>query len=216
MDLWRQIDVVDAEEIPPITMVGIGGIGSFTVMALGKMGAQKITVYDPDKLEEHNCPNQLYKVHQCASQWPKVEALKVLIRDFTGVDIKCMQERFPGVLSPDGIVISGVDSMAARKEIWKAVKGRPEVPLYIEARMGAEVARIHSINPCDEEAIKWYEGTLYSDEEAVEAPCTARAIAYTGFMIGALIANQVKKATMKEELCKEVILDMVTLTLMTQ
>jgi len=114
-----------------------------------------------------------------------------------------------------GVLVSGVDSMAARKEIWDQIKMKPAVQLYIDARMGAEVARIHSINPCDPDHIKWYEETLYDDKDAVEEPCTARAIIYNGFMIAAFIAGQVKKFAKHEDLPKEIIFDMKTLILMT-
>lgn len=210
--MWRQEDILPAATIPPLTMIGVGGIGSFTVMALAKMGAQDITVYDPDTVEEHNIPNQLYMKAHTGSL--KVDALREMVDDFSGMLIETKPMRFGAQVR--GVVLSGVDSMKDRKEIWGAVKMKAAVPLYIEARMGAEVARIHSVNPCDPSECEWYEGTLYDDEEALEAPCTARAIAYTGFMIAALIANQVKKHAMRQVLAKEVIMDMVTLSMMTQ
>ena len=57
--------------------------------------------------------------------------------------------------------------------------------------------------------------TLYDDADAVEAPCTARAIIYNGFAIAALIASQVKKWSKTEELKREIIFDLKTLALIT-
>jgi hypothetical protein len=209
----RQQGIVLPEELPAVTVVGAGGIGSFTVLALAKMGVTTITVYDPDTVEEHNIPNQLYRQAHLTS--PKVNALHVEVKAFTDVVIEKKPKLYEGE-GVSGVLISAVDSMASRKEIWSKVKYRPAVPLYIEARMGAEVSRIHTLNPCDPEAIEWYEGTLYSDEEALPDPCTARAIIYNGFAIAALIANQVKKFSKREQLMKEIIFDLKTLTLMTQ
>jgi hypothetical protein len=212
MDFWRQIDIVSPEDLSqlPVTIIGAGGIGSPTALALAKMGVENITVYDDDRVELHNLPNQLYRFGDLGKT--KVEGLSSICRDFAGVELKKVPERLNGhALS--GIVVSGVDTMKARKEMWERIRWNPSIPLYIEARMGAEVCRIHSIKPTDPSLVKWYESTLYSDEEAVQAPCTARAIIYCSFMIGALVANQVKKFAKAEMILKEIIFDLATLTL---
>ena len=57
----RQLDIADPSRFKdkPITVVGAGGIGAATVVALAKTGFENITVYDFDKIEDHNFPNQL-------------------------------------------------------------------------------------------------------------------------------------------------------------
>jgi len=213
MDFWRQLDVVSPEDLASlqVTVVGAGGIGSPTTLALAKMGVEHLTVFDPDTVELHNLPNQLYRFGDLGKA--KVEGLADICRDFAGVAVETKPERFDGQHSLSGVVVSGVDTMAARKEIWQRVRYNPTVQIYIEARMGAEVARIHSVKPCDPSEVRWYETTLYSDEEASEAPCTARAVIYNVFMIAALVANQVKKFARAESLAREVIFDLKTLTL---
>lgn len=214
MDFWRQMSIVSQEELAKnqVTIIGAGGIGSPTAMALAKMGLEKMRVYDHDSVEPHNLPNQLYR--QSDLNKKKVEALAEICLDYAGVEIDKQIEMYKNQ-ALSGIVVSGVDSMAARKEIWENIKFNPAIPLYIEARMGAEVARIHSINPCDPDKIIWYETTLYSDNEAAEQPCTERAIIYNVFMIASFIANQIKKYTKGEKLYKEIIFDLKTLTLLT-
>lgn len=216
MDFWRQLDVVSPSDLADlkVTIIGVGGIGSSTTLALVKMGVQNIIVYDDDKVELHNLPSQLYRFSDLGKT--KVEALKEICQDYAGVVIEAKPERFNGQQTLSGIVISGVDSMASRKEIWKKVKYNPSIQLYIEARMGAEVARIYTVRPCDPWEVNWYEMSLYSDEEALEAPCTARAVVYCSFMIAALIANQIKKFARREEVNNEIIFDLVTLTLLTE
>jgi hypothetical protein len=213
MDYWRQLDLVTPAELKlPITLVGAGGIGSPTALALAKMGCSRLTVYDPDLVEPHNLPNQFYRLEDSAR--PKVEALRDLIRAFTGLEIVSIQEavsRQP--LS--GVVISGVDSMSARQEIWHgSIRYRADVELYIDARMGAEVCRIYSIRPSDPEHVRAYELTLYNDDQASADACTAQAIIYNVLSIAGLIANQVKKYAKGEHLDREVILDLKTLTLL--
>ena len=213
MDFWRQRDVVSPEDLASlrVTIIGAGGIGSPTTLALAKMGVSQIVVYDDDSVELHNLPNQIYRFSDLGKT--KVEGLKNICQDFAGVLIEVKPECFDGQQPLSGIVVSGVDTMAARKEIWQRVRYNPAVQIYIEARMGAEVARIHTVRPCDPSLVRWYETTLYSDEEAMQAPCTARAIIYCALMSGALVANQVKKFARAELLAREVIFDLKTLSL---
>ena len=52
----------------------------------------------------------------------------------------------------EGTVISAVDSMTARQMIWKSVKLKQRVGLFIDARMGAEVLRVYALRPTDLDA----------------------------------------------------------------
>lgn len=187
MDFWRQIDVLNPKDIrTPITVVGAGGIGSPTALALVKMGAGNVTVYDDDTIENHNLPNQMYREGDLGKH--KVVALAEICRAFSGTAIKAVPERLNGQRL-SGVVISGVDSMESRSEIWERVKWNPRVETYIDARMGAEVCRIYTVNPCNTDDIEYYESTQYTDRNAHEAPCTARAIIYN-----TLIPHNAKQA----------------------
>lgn len=212
-DYWRQLDLVTPEDLaPPVTVIGAGGIGSPTALALAKMGCPNLTVYDPDTVEAHNLPNQLYRLQDVDR--PKVEALQEVIASFTGAKIAVHQE---AVVSQPlaGVVITGVDSMSARQQIWqKAVRYRSSIELYVDARMGAEVCRIYTLRPTDPDEVEAYQATLYDDADATAEACTAQAIIYNVFTIAGLIANQVKKHVKGERLDRELIFDLATLTLL--
>jgi tRNA A37 threonylcarbamoyladenosine dehydratase len=214
LDFWRQMTIISPSALDnyKVTVIGVGGIGSPTVIALAKMGISQITVYDYDFVESHNLPNQIYRISDLGK--PKVEALKEVVADYAGIDIVAKMERFENQ-QLSGIVISGVDSMAARKTIWDKVRYNVSVPMYIEARMGAEVCRIHSVKPLDPTNVRWYESTLYSDDDALDLPCTERAIIYTVFMISGLIVRQVKNFVNNQDVLKEIIFDLVTMSLLT-
>jgi hypothetical protein len=212
-DFWRQLDIVTPDELQvPVAVIGAGGIGSPTTLALAKMGCSRIAVYDPDVIEPHNLPNQFYRLQDVGQ--PKVTALRSLIHAFTGLGIHAHQEAV-AEQRLQGIVISGVDSMAARQAIWRgAVRYRPGVELYVDARMGAEVCRIYSLRPTDPEDIRAYEPTLYDDAQATDEACTAQAIIYNVLSIAGLIASQVKKHVKGEPVPRELIFDLKTLTLL--
>jgi len=211
MDFSRETDLVDAEALEAaVTLIGCGGIGSFAALALAKMGCIHLTIYDDDRVEDHNIPNQLYRPQDVGKL--KVECLAQIIKDFTGIAVDARPERFQGQ-RVQGVVVSGVDSMEARRRIWeRSIRYKAAVLAYIDARMGAEVARVYTVRPADPDHVRFYERTLYTDDEAWQVPCTAQAIIYNGFAIASLVAGQVKRIAMGETSNLEIIFDQKTLT----
>lgn len=145
----------------------------------------------------------------------KVDALQEHVKRDTGLDIVPVPKFWEGE-KLEGLVISGVDSMAVREKIWKEGIKYKNLPLYIDGRMGAEVALIYAVRPQDPDDIKLYESELNTDEESPEVPCTARAIIYNTKMIGAFIANLVKRWANGEEFPRELIFDFATYTFLTR
>ncbi len=184
MNFHRQLDVLDVPRLArtPITVIGAGAVGSFTVLALAKSGAECITVYDDDLIEAHNLPNQWYRLTDLGR--PKVQALKALVLEMTGVDIKVVQERFRGDGASE-VTICAVDSMDVRIALWRALHPRPA--MWVDARMGAEVGKVMCVGAFG----SWYEETLHPSSEAYRAPCTARATMYCASGLAAFIAGQV-------------------------
>ena len=185
----RHSDMIDVERLKtlPIRIIGAGSVGSFTCLALSKMGAQNIKAWDDDMIDEVNIGNQFYRMEDVGEY--KVEALQKMIMDFEGVPIETESDLYDGTVDCDGIIIMAVDNMTARKRIWEKVKGNDKVSLMIDPRMGAKVARIYTVNPMEYHD---YEDSLYSDEEATEERCTERTIIYTVMGIAGLICRQIE------------------------
>ena len=91
-----------------------------------------------------------------------------------------------------------------------------KVPLLVDARMGAEFARIYSIRPTSTEDVDFYESNLYHGDEAERLPCSARAIIYCPTIIGGLIALQIKTHALGQPLKREILFDLPRLRLITQ
>lgn len=189
--LTRQLDLIPMKALDQkITIIGAGAIGSFTALSLSKMGFYDIEVWDFDEVSIENMNCQWYRFGDIGK--PKVDALKQLVFDFTKITITPKQERY--VDQPlSGILITAVDSMAARKLIWERIKaGNYGVSWLIDPRMAAEYALSFVINPWDEKDRDTYEKVLYSDEAAVQERCTAKATMYTSTMIAGYVAKHVK------------------------
>ena len=213
VDYWRQLDLVSPDSLGSVTVVGVGGIGSPVALALAKMGCRRLTLYDPDVVEAHNLPNQLYRLRDIGR--PKVDALAELLAEFAPLEVRPIREAVADQRL-EGVVVAAVDSMAARSRIWRSsVRYRGTVPLYVDARMGGQVCRVLAVRPADPDDVRSYETTLYTDRAATEDSCTARAIVYTTLGVAALIANQVKRHARGEPIEPDVIFDFATLSLLT-
>ena len=105
--------------------------------------------------------------------------------------------------------------MTARQEVWKRVKLDHAVPLLIDARMGAEFARVYAVHPTNMDDVDFYEQNLYAADEAERLPCSARAIIYCPIIIGGLIALLVKSHAVGVPPAREVLFDLPHLKLVT-
>ena len=214
----RQLDLLAPSEIKQqVIIIGSGSIGSTVSITLVKMGFPDITIYDDDRVEEHNLPNQFFRKYD--NHKFKVVALKQNIIGYLlgnqKFSIIKKKWQIPNIKYAD-IIISAVDSMTERHNIWNELKNNNKCQLYIDGRMVGELMRIYSINPNNALDIEFYEKTLYSSREADKLPCTAQSIFYNCFVIAGLVGNQCKKFVKKEPYPKEIIFDLKNLQFLTQ
>lgn len=208
----RQLDIVKPSELGfPITVIGAGGIGSWTTLALAKMGADTITVIDFDTVEEHNLPSQFYSPEDVGKS--KVDALQIITRTFTDAVPVPFNGKFEEYIAsglPLGrVVICAVDSLEARKKIWEVVKKLfGMVDLYIDARMGGDQLRVLCVSPYNADSIVKYQKKMDSTAPADPTPCTARSIIYNTFTMGGMIASIVKKYAKRQEIDFDYLFDL--------
>ena len=191
-DFSRQTGLLSPDQIDcPVTIIGLGGIGSWTAFALAKCGYPSLEVWDDDVIKAANCPNQIWR--PCDIGTPKVVAFQDFIREFSTTEVAAIWNRFTQNDTAHGIVIAAVDSMESRRVIWDRVVRNPAVPLYLDGRMARESGRVYTINPSSPAEASFYESTLYSDREASDVPCGERAIVHNVMILAGLIASQLKK-----------------------
>jgi hypothetical protein len=125
---------------------------------------------------------------------PKVIAIENSIRvyaDDITIDGYEMRVDHEAVLSPTHIMISSVDSIQARKDIWECIK-KAKPLWYIDARMSAEIFQMYLVqmdNPW------WYQDTIagQDDQDIPNDPCTSKATIYTGAMAAGHIGAAVRR-----------------------
>lgn len=186
-------------------------MGSFVTLTLAKMGMSKISVYDDDTVEEHNMPNQFYPVEHTGRV--KIESLHWVISTFAGLKIKTIAKQYTRY-SPSHIIISAVDSIEARRAIWKIIKPhmfkKAGTALYIDTRMGGEYMRVFAVSKKAD--IPLYEKTLIREGEHL--PCTAKTIVYNVVTVAGLVAYMIKAyLTKRGRFPQQIIFDMPTLNM---
>lgn len=178
LDFTRQEHIFDpSKQKSNIIVMGAGSVGSFVTLNLAKLGFENISVYDFDKVESVNIPNQFYRLSDVDKF--KVEALQEIVKEFTGTEIKIFNEKVDENTNLDidlnTIVILAFDNMEARKIVYDLIK---EFPInLVDTRMGGTGFNIFSVNLSDDKEKEEFEKHL--NAEVTEAPCGEKAVIYT-------------------------------------
>ncbi len=197
MEYNRQNRIYDPEEQTlEVTIIGAGSTGSFVALNLAKMGVNKIKVIDFDKIEEHNVPNQFYRLKDVGKS--KVKALQEIIKDFTGTEIEIedlkVTKKYDFDINLNSLIILCVDTIEGRKLILDKLKGF-QVKI-IDTRFGGEGYSLHTLSAEDEEEVELLKDSL--DKPIKETGCGQKAIIYTILSIASEVCNIVKKMEKSE------------------
>lgn len=205
-DYLRQSSIINigAYRDNKIAIVGCGAIGSFVGIALAKMGLTNFILFDHDKIEAHNLPNQFYTEDDIGQL--KTKALAEHMKSFNS-DCKIMTlgrfEKDTTLGLP--IVVSCVDKMEIRKMIFE--QALKDSQFLIDCRMAKFQGQIYSVDLTDKKDVENYRKTLFSDKDAVRLRCTERSIIFTVLGIASMVCNQIVKAFNKEEFPNFICLD---------
>lgn len=179
-------------------VVGAGGIGSWTSLFLARAGIT-IHCYDHDILEEHNLGGQFFMhedigLNKCSALQQAIYSACGSTKLFDYSAIPFSEHIY--TMAMYDIIISAVDNMSARKQIFDAWRNRfvednnPErKSLLIDGRLLAEQFQIYCVHNTDTEAIRKYHKTLFDDDEIKDEPCTARQTSHVAGMIGSMITT---------------------------
>lgn len=174
-DFSKQTELIKPHEHNiPIRIIGAGALGSWVAFFLLKMGFSNIHIYDFDKVEEHNLPNQFFRESQIGET--KVAATYLNFNMFFDEEeprIKTYNQKVDDTNAHtlSGIVFSCVDSMAARKEIYELAYKYGPALCWLEGRLSLYGAYLYSLERKDQAVFEQYEKTLYADTEAEVSAC---------------------------------------------
>jgi len=166
-----------------VTLVGAGGIGAITALGLAKMGGHDLVIYDDDVVSEENLPTQLHQLRDLGRS--KVYGLEETLQAFSDDTILYPEDqRVTAGMSLYGqVVISAVDSIQARKDIWQAVVNG-HCGWYIDARMSAEEYHQYAVKMSDPVSAARYGRMIDAEDDSriPTLPCTSKATFHTALI----------------------------------
>jgi molybdopterin/thiamine biosynthesis adenylyltransferase len=200
MDHTRHSALFSIKDVS-VTLIGCGGIGASTALVLAKMGLGYLNLLDGDTVDDVNLATQFHRLSDVGRS--KVDAVTDMIKAFSDdTDVLSAPYRVErdAILCGE-FIISAVDSITARKDIWYAVK-KSSSHYYIDARMAAEEAVIHFIDLKSD--YRWYENILDSQTEdnVAQDVCTAKATIYCSAIIAGMIGSAIKTVSIGEHQAK--------------
>lgn len=165
-----------------ILFIGTGGIGSNTMLPLAKTIPATYYIMDMDTVDEYNIGTQNFSKDQVGKR--KVVALKETLEKFSVAKINTLCQKYNNEFLP--IIVTGLDNMTTRKEVFEQWKTHENRELFIDGRLRASLYEIYVVTKGREEE---YEKTLFEDSEIDDGPCTFKQTAYFAMLIGARITH---------------------------
>jgi len=208
MNRERQNIIYNPEEHPfTACIIGIGNIGSHTALALARLGVRSLHLIDDDVIEEHNLSSQAYGTAHIGAT--KCDAVASLVHDIdpsitiTQAVAHCSVDNLPATAYD--VLICGVDSLDARREIAQNVATSPVQPrIIIDGRIGGNQLEVHTYATAGE----W---TASIPAEADPDPCGGKYISYVSYAIASFITNTAKRFTLGQSYRKSFIMHLDTL-----
>jgi molybdopterin/thiamine biosynthesis adenylyltransferase len=194
MILTRQQGIVDPKLLKDrcVTVIGVGGIGSFSALCLGKMGVDRMELYDEDGVSPENLPNQFFRTDDVKEF--KVNALRQILNEFTDTGVYAVNQKYIKQRLSETVIVA-TDSMPSRRLVWEQFLKQKQAKFLIEARMGAELGMVFTLRKDSKPWKKdcaYYESRLYSEKTVKPLPCTAKSIIYNVLTIAGAICRAYK------------------------
>lgn len=180
MDYSRQNVFINPDSFKglSVAIIGCGATGSHAALLLAQSGFGNsvaghgtMKLFDFDKVEEHNLPNQAFHKHHIGMS--KVSACCDLINSKCGFMPQAFDMKVVDQLDVQAdYVFLLVDSMKARKEIAEnCLEFSANTKLVIETRMGLTEGRCYAFDPRDAAQYEAWTKSLYDDDKAETSAC---------------------------------------------
>lgn len=120
--IYRGSELLQKLADTPITICGAGAIGSNLAVNLARMGANKLTLIDRDRVEERNLGTQVYCVSDVGGR--KAEILRNTLYRELGTDCKAVvqdlsEANMNKLLKGAEIIVDAFDNSASRKALFE-------------------------------------------------------------------------------------------------
>lgn len=167
-----------------VTIIGLGGIGSYLAYFLARIGDHNFYIYDFDTIEEHNLGGQMYQLGDVGVS--KNVACLNLMERYSGTDPHVF-DKFTKDSMVTPFMFTPLDNMDVRTlafEKWVESYGDgSEHCLFVDLRMQAESMEVYFVTT---DRIEEYRKELFPDSDIDEQPCSYKATSHCGAMCATL------------------------------
>jgi molybdopterin/thiamine biosynthesis adenylyltransferase len=184
----RQADLVPQTRLEELTIdvIGVGAIGRQVALQLAALGAAKLRLFDFDTVELTNVTTQGYSQRDDIGVL-KVEATRQAMQAIEpAISVETVADRYRPEHGASEAVFCCVDSISARKAIWRSV--RDKCTFWCDGRMLGEVARILTV--AGAAGHEHYATTLFPQADAQAGSCTSRSTIYCASIAAGLMLHQ--------------------------
>lgn len=215
MNHVRHLGIYSAYDLS-VTLIGAGGIGALTAVVLGKMGVGHLKIADDDIVEDINLSTQFHPIASVGMLKTVAAGTTLqLFSDDTEIELgpwRVERDDDPELIT-NPIIISAVDSIEVRKDIWSVVQ-KTHALWYLDARMSAEDFQLYTVDMQDSD---WYNQGLGQINEAdvPELPCTSKATIFTAAAASGVIGSVIRRIATGESIPKLITYDVHNFVMMT-
>lgn len=173
-------------EAQEIAVIGVGAVGREVVRTLACNGAKKITIYDFDTVELHNCTTQGYYENDVGKS--KVECTKEeALRINSTISIDAINDRWrPSKDKRFTAAFFCVDSLSMREKLFNYFNESTE--FIGDSRIGGEQIRL--LSATDEASRLHYPTTIGKDEDAYQDGCHVPMVKHSANVAASMLVQQ--------------------------
>ena len=188
----RYEDIIPVDRLREVNIgvIGVGAIGRQVALMLASMGAENISLYDPDVVDEVNLGSQGYpvaaveQVKVVAMMYDMVRLNPNLAGDALDGDPRKYRPKHPR----HEVIFCCVDSITDRKAIARTCH-KKETSLFVDGRMTSETFQVFTVYD-HENGWDAYDDTCFPQEEAYEGSCTAKSTIYCASIAAGMMVAQ--------------------------
>ena len=148
-----------------IDVIGLGGVASYLVLQLKKLGVADVRGFDAKVVATNNPPYQLYGPRHAGVE--KAQALIEIVEYLSGGTFEARSEYASEKTLFRDVVFMCVDSMETRKQLMHSIFQRSGATrLVIETRVDANYVIVHTLVPSNADHREEWDHSWFADSEA--------------------------------------------------
>jgi len=201
-----------------ISLIGAGNLGSPLGLNISKVGFREVYIYDPDYIEAHNVPNQLFTSDSVRK--PKVQSLVNFMYKQRPSNVQFIGWRKKvslnsPMLFDSEIMVVQTDNIKSRLETFILTLLYNDVYKYnfryfIEAGTHAYTSKIYIVDLQDKKQVSLYFEKIYERllAPSQDLPCTERSTFFYANFISSVIMGYLRNLSVGDSIPYETWIDL--------